>query len=175
VKMTRTRSTRSTVVHDVNHIKSEGTGTESALLELFAASTRAGRLLRTAMARAPLRPDEFAIYSLLRVKRSLTPSELARALGMQRSTLSNYLTRMNERGDLLRQADGGDRRSVRLALSPRGQARDKAAMPYFSHAVVPLNAALGAARPEIIRALRQLSVALDSATEQSGRDRRRRA
>lgn len=135
--------------------------TQAVLLELFAASSRSARLLRATFAGAPMTPDEFAVYSLLRYVAPVTPARLANALGMQRSTLSNYLARLDERGDLERRPALTDGRSSLLELSPAGRARLEATFPHFKSAIDPFHAALGAHRSAVLAALAQINAAFD--------------
>jgi DNA-binding MarR family transcriptional regulator len=135
--------------------------TQAVLLELFAASSRSARLLRATFAGAPMTPDEFAVYSLLRFAAPITPARLASALGMQRSTLSNYLARMDERGDLARQPAPKDGRSSMIRLSSDGKARLEATFPHFQAAIVPFTAALGTHREPALRALAQINSAFE--------------
>ncbi|HEX6060809.1 MAG TPA: MarR family transcriptional regulator [Candidatus Limnocylindria bacterium] len=135
--------------------------TQAVLLELFAASSRSARLLRATFAGAPMTPDEFAVYSLLRFVAPITPARLANALGMQRSTMSNYLARMDERGDLARRRAPEDGRSSVIELSADGQARLDATLPHFRAAIVPFTAALGTHRESALKALAQINAAFD--------------
>jgi DNA-binding MarR family transcriptional regulator len=140
------------------------TRTRSVLLELFAASTRSARLLRLAFEGAPLTPDEFGVYSLLAYLGPIAPAKLASALGMQRSTLSNYLGRMDDRKDIVRAADPADGRGTLVRLSDGGRARCLATQPYFARAVVPFRDALGPTRwAAAIRSLTSVNEALDAA------------
>ena len=138
------------------------TSTQSVLLELFAARMRRERLFRLAWNGASMTPEDFAVYSFLRFRSPITPAKCADALGLQRSTLSNYLTRIESRGDLVRTRDPQDGRSVRIRLSAKGVAAHQAAVPYFQAANLPFLAALGD-RPAALDALRDISAALEDA------------
>lgn len=164
--MVATRRTRGKIVHDMNHRKLPSTTTESVLLELFAATTRSQRLLRATFDGAPMSTDEYAVYSLLRYRGPIAPARLAAALGMQRSTMSNYLTRMDERGDLVRETDEADGRSVQIELSRAGRERVKATLPFFAAAAEPFHRALGARRASAVKSLREISAALDEAADE---------
>lgn len=148
------------------------TRTRSVLLELFAASTRSARLLRIAFEGAPLTADEFGVYSLLAYLGPIAPAKLAGALGMQRSTLSNYLARMDERKDIVRAPDPADGRGSLVRLSEAGHARSLATRPYFARAVVPFRDVLGPTKwAAAIRSLTSVNEALDEAIARaSGRE-----
>jgi DNA-binding MarR family transcriptional regulator len=111
-------------------------------------------------------PDEFAVYSLLNFRAPIAPALLAAALGMQRSTMSNYLTRMDDRRDLVRRAHADDGRSALIELSSSGKARMTATIPFFARAFLPFERALGTRRGAATKALRQISAALDEAAEE---------
>ncbi len=164
--MPRARRIPAKIVHNVNHRKAlPTTTTESVLLELFAASVRSSRLLRTAFEGAPMTADEFAVYSLLGFRGPIAPAKLAAALGMQRSTLSNYLSRLDERGDLVREPDPDDGRSVLIELSAAGKARVKGTVPYFAAGASPFHRALGTKQAAALKTLRLISAALDEAAD----------
>ena len=108
-------------------------------------------------------PDEFAVYSYLHVFEPITPAALALALGMQRSTLSNYLRRIADRGDLAREPNPTDGRSAHLQLSPTGHAKVHDAEQLFVVAIRALQANLVIPREDIIGALVALNSTLDGA------------
>jgi DNA-binding MarR family transcriptional regulator len=86
------------------------------------------------MADAPLRPDEYAIYSVLFDEGPHTPTDLARRAGMPPTTMSHFVRAMLERGHAIREIDPRDRRSYRLALTPAGLAAHAAAGQAFHEA-----------------------------------------
>jgi DNA-binding MarR family transcriptional regulator len=164
------RRTSGKIVQDVNYRKTllrprrASTHTRSVLLELFAASIRTNRLMRKAFDGAPLTPDEFGVYSLLGYIGPITPAKLAEALGMQRSTLSNYLTRMDERKDLDRATDPADGRASLVRLSDAGRARSLATQRFFARAVEPFRDAMGPTKwVAAIRSLSSVNEALEIA------------
>ena len=152
----------------MNHLPNPTDRPRGILLELFAAQNRAARLLRSAMAGAPLTPDEFAVYSLLHVVGTMTPAASAQALGMRRSTLSNYLRRMTDRGDLEREPNPSDGRSAHVQLSARGHVKVHEAERLFLVAIRALQANLTIPREEHIRALVALNSTLDFALDVVG-------
>jgi len=92
----------------------------SLLFELFATEQRVRTLVLRAMAGAELRPDEYAVYSVLFDEGPQTPSDLARRVGMPPTTMSHYVRALLERGHAKRQVVSSDRRSYRLALTADG-------------------------------------------------------
>jgi len=112
---------------------------------------------------APLTPDEFALYSLLHVSPRLTPAETADRLGVQRSTLSNYLKRMEERGHLARSRHPADGRSARLELSEPGHRVVHEVETTFKKAIQAIDANLVMGRPQLLEALVALNATLERA------------
>ena len=55
-------------------------------------------MIFAAMAGSPLRPDEYAAYSVVFELRTVTMSELARRLGMPVTTAADYVRAMLTRG-----------------------------------------------------------------------------
>jgi DNA-binding MarR family transcriptional regulator len=66
------------------------------------------------------------ILLALHTRPGLTPSRLAESLGMSRSSLSHALARFEAENLVDRSVDSTDRRSMRLGLSPKGDARLRA-------------------------------------------------
>src|SRR4249919_329229 len=111
-------------------------------LLVFALGQQVRSILDHTFVDAPLRPDEFAVYSALRLTGATTPAELAAELGMGRSTLSNRLRRMEERGHLRRSPHPADGRSTVIELSPAAVGLTEACFPAFSRAIGAFRARL---------------------------------
>ena len=92
----------------------------SLLFDLFATEQRVRTLIGRAMADADLRPDEYAVYSVLFDEGPQTPSDLARRVGMPPTTMSHFVRALLERGHAEREVVSSDRRSYRLALTLAG-------------------------------------------------------
>ncbi len=136
--------------------------TRGPLLLVYALGRQSGQLLNRCFAGAPLTPDEFAVYSALRLVQPTTPSSLAATLGMKQPTLSNHLQRMERRGHLRRRAHPHDGRSSLVSLSPVGKELTEACFPHFQEAILPLLERLGPERDRILAAMEELSAALDA-------------
>src|SRR4051812_19754156 len=106
----------------------------SLLFDLFATEQRVRTLVLRAMADSELRPDEYAVYSVLFDEGPHTPSDLAKRVGMPPTTMSHYVRALLERGDAVREIVPGDRRSYRLALTPAGLRAHEAAGRAFAEA-----------------------------------------
>jgi DNA-binding MarR family transcriptional regulator len=86
-------------------------------------------LLGTAMEATGLRPDEFAVESAIGAFGPITPTELAGVLGMPPTTLSTYVRRLGERGEIAQSPNPRDGRSYLLELTPRGRVLVERAVP----------------------------------------------
>lgn len=140
----------------------------SILFELFVVSQRVRELLGRAMADSPIRPDEYAVYSLLQSEGPQSPTAMARRLGMPVTTLLEYTTGMANRGHVVRSPNPADGRSYLLALTASGFTTQKAAAALFDKAMYPLLEELDS--PSAVRqALGALGQAVDRLVEQSDR------
>jgi DNA-binding MarR family transcriptional regulator len=105
--------------------------TLSLLFDLFVASQQVRQLVASALTDARLTPDEYAVYSALFEHGSLSPTELARTVGMPPTTISHYVRDLRERGHVEEQPNPGDLRSFRLSLSADGLAAQARASRAF--------------------------------------------
>jgi DNA-binding MarR family transcriptional regulator len=99
----------------------------SMLFDLFVAAQRVRRVLADGMAKSGLRPDEYAVYSLLFEHGPLTATEMSELLGMPLTTVLDYLKAMSAAGHLERTPHPGDGRALQLRLSRAGVAAQKRA------------------------------------------------
>jgi DNA-binding MarR family transcriptional regulator len=136
----------------------------SLLFELFAVEQRVGALVGAAMADCGLRPDQYAVYSVLFDEGPASPSEVARRVGMPVTTMSHYTRAMLERGHARRRQDPADRRSFRLELTAAGSAAHGRASRAFAEADSRFMAALTIRPAQARRTLEALAVAADVAT-----------
>lgn len=141
------------------------------LLLVYAVSRQSGQLLSACFEGAPLTPDDFAVYSALRLIAPATPSSLASTLGMKQSTLSGYLRRMEQRRHLVRKPHPRDGRSALIGLTAPGTAVTEACFPHFQEAINPLLERLGDDNPRILAAMERLSTALDDVIAEVARSR----
>jgi DNA-binding MarR family transcriptional regulator len=136
--------------------------TRGPLLLVYALSRQSGQLMSRCFEGAPLTPEEFAVYSSLRLVQPATPSALAATLGMKQPTLSNHLRRMQQRRHVRRRAHPHDGRSSIVSLTPLGQELTEACFPHFQDAILPLVERLGSDKDRILGAMEELSEALDA-------------
>jgi DNA-binding MarR family transcriptional regulator len=92
----------------------------SLLFDFFVTSQRLRRVLAGAMAESGIRPDEYAVYSLLFEKGPLTASEMAELLGMPLTTVLDYLKAMGRAGHIARTPHPFDGRAIQVSLTRAG-------------------------------------------------------
>jgi DNA-binding MarR family transcriptional regulator len=133
---------------------------------IFAIDHQLGSLLTRAFGSAPLRPDEFALTSVLRLTGPLRPGDLAATVGMRPSSLSNYLRRLGEAGIVRRRRDPTDGRAALISLTAKGVRATEACFPAFSAATQAFRRHLateGVDEEDLITLLEGASAALDGA------------
>jgi DNA-binding MarR family transcriptional regulator len=135
----------------------------SLLFELFAAEQRVRTLIGRAMADVELRPDEYAVYSVLFDEGPHTPTDLARRVGMPPTTMSHYVRSMLERRHAVRQVVPTDRRSFELALTDTGLAVHAEASRAFNEAYDRFDRALQVDEGAAVRVLRAIATAAATA------------
>jgi DNA-binding MarR family transcriptional regulator len=131
----------------------------------YALDQQLAELLATTFGDAPLTPGEFAVYSVLHGSGPTTPSELAADLGLGRSTMSNWLRRMEARGHLRRQRNPADGRSQLVQLTAQGARLTEQCFPAFSTAIETFREALEIDEQALLEVLEAMSAALAVAVE----------
>jgi DNA-binding MarR family transcriptional regulator len=99
------------------------------LVWLVAQSTE--DLIDGVLAAAGLSADEYALFSMLRATRGITPTELARWMAAPPTTVSAYLKRFTARGLVTRVPNPDDGRSSLVRLTPAGLLTHDAARRHF--------------------------------------------
>lgn len=85
-------------------------------------SSRANQLFQDLTGQAAITPGQYAALLTLHQKGALTLTELAFAIRVDRSTLTEMVRRLVRAGLVTRAGNGADRRSAFAALSPDGTA-----------------------------------------------------
>ncbi|MEO6501936.1 MAG: MarR family transcriptional regulator [Jatrophihabitantaceae bacterium] len=135
-------------------------------LLVFALGQQLGNLLQQAMTNAPLTPNEFAVYSALRLMQPTTPTQLAGALGMKATTLSSVLVRMSKSGHVKRRRNPADGRSVILTLSAGGVRVTEACFAGFGVAIEAFRRQLSVDESALLADLEAMSAAIGRASEE---------
>lgn len=136
---------------------------ENVLFAVWSASRATTGLLDSVLAPAGLTADEFAVYSLLTARPTITPTELARWMSAPATTVSSYVKRFQGRGHVERVPNPDDGRSYSIRLTDSGRQVHWACAERFLPALQRVEVALGAREPAVRDALRQLETAVDQA------------
>jgi len=92
----------------------------SLLFDVFVLGQRTRALVAEAMRDAEMRPDEYAVYSVVFEAGPLTQTDLAERLGMAVTTVADHVRTMVERGHLRKWPHPADQRATLLSLTPQG-------------------------------------------------------
>jgi DNA-binding MarR family transcriptional regulator len=139
-------------------------GTYSLLFDVFVLEQRVGQLLETAMARSPLRPEDYAVYSVVFEEEAVSPTAMATELSMPLTTVVDYIRLMDSRGHCRRLPNPKDGRSYFITLTAAGRRAHREANLLFERAYQAFLAAL----PQGERAARSQIDQLLTAAEQAG-------
>ena len=136
----------------------------SLLFDFFVASQRLRRVLAEGLAESGMRPDEYAVYSLLFEKGPLTATEMAALLGMPVTTVLDYAREMSAAGHVVRTAHPFDGRAVQLSLNRAGVAAHRRANAQWE----PVRRTIEDELEVSVLAVRRSLRALDRAADRAG-------
>ena len=109
-------------------------------------------------------PGRFSLLTLLGANPGINQTDLSRAVGLDKSTLTPALDQLERKGIVTRERTASDRRTYALSLSPKGQAllaRLTARVLKHEEAIVaPLTAG---ERATLLRLLKKVARGLNSA------------
>jgi DNA-binding MarR family transcriptional regulator len=132
------------------------------LLDVFATNQKRERLIEAALTGTDLPAEDYPLYVYIGTAGPLTPTELARELGMPLSTLLFRVRRLEERRHVERVPNPDDGRSYLLQLTPAGERLLAFARPLFRARALAVEARLGEERVDSLReALTQLGDAIE--------------
>ena len=132
---------------------------EGPLLQVYVAGQLVGDLLREELG-TTISGERFALLSVIGALGPITPSDLARRLGMAPTTVSTWLARLEADGSARRNPNPGDGRSQLIELTAAGREELQRSMPDFRRAVGRVRAALGDDLDEVLNGLDRLVAAL---------------
>ena len=131
-----------------------------------------GQLVRELMARefkGVMPQDQFAVQSVINVLGPIRPTELAARLGMPPATLSAWIARLDEAGQLRKTPNPDDGRSYLIELTDVGRKAVLAAVPAFAASLARVEEELGDDLERVeeaaLRCAEALRVALDSSSD----------
>ena len=135
----------------------------SLLFDFFVTSQRIRRALGDAMAESGMRPDEYAVYSVLFDEGPLTATEMSEALGMPLTTVLDYLKAMSAEGHVDRMPHPSDGRALQLRLNRSGVAAHRRAHDHWEVVRKRLEGNLSVPLGQVRRALQALGDAANVA------------
>lgn len=121
------------------------------LLDVFAANQKRERLIAAALEGTELPPEDYPLYVYIGVEGPLTPTELARELGMPLSTVLFRTRRLERRGHAERVPNPEDKRSFLLQLTTSGNRLLQRGRPAFRERALAVEARLGKRRVAALR------------------------
>ena len=133
----------------------------SLLFDVFVLGQRVRHLMALGMADAPLRAEEYAVYSVVFEEEAVTPTAMATTLSMPLTTVADYVRLMESRGHVRRMANPRDGRSYLLVLTASGRKAHRDTNRSFER----VHAAFSEAIPGGERAARQELAKLLEAAE----------
>lgn len=116
---------------------------DNVLFDVWLVSRATTAMLDAHLAPSGLDSDGFAIYSVLRSKDGMTPSELAHWMSAPATTVSSHVKRFEARGHVERVVNPADRRSYHLHLTDEGRRAHAAAGQLFLPVLAEVNERIG--------------------------------
>jgi DNA-binding MarR family transcriptional regulator len=137
--------------------------TERTILgDLFTTNQKRERLIDAALTGTELPTEDYPLYALIATAGPVTPTEVARELGLPLSTLLFRIRRLEQRGHTERVPNPADGRSYLVQLAPAGERLLAFARPLFRARVLAVEARLG---EELLGAVREALTLLGDAIE----------
>jgi len=144
-------------------------GGEVAIPEAFAdliayhlrlAQEASFQAIRQGAGKSDVKPGWYTILTILSDNPGLTPTELSRLCGRDRSTLSSTLKGLSARGFIARRHTPEDQRSYSVRLTAAGEAMLRKLRVIARTHDARLDAIVGKDKPMLIAALRRIAEAL---------------
>lgn len=144
----------------------------SLLFDVFVVNQRLRALLGHALSGCELRPDEYAVYSVLFEHGPLTPTQMAVQMAMPVTTTLDYVRAMTRRGHVKRARNPADGRSYLVSLTMEGLSAHRRTNAAWNIAVRRLEAALSKPVQDVRDALHALDDAAEAALAQFAEEER---
>lgn len=122
----------------------------NVLLQVFIVGELSGELLGRELRETGLSPDHFAVLSVISSIGPITPTDLARVLGMPPTTVSTWIRRLSARRQITRKVNPDDGRSALLEVAPAGRSAIQNAQPIFRRLLGEVEEALGDKREGVV-------------------------
>jgi DNA-binding MarR family transcriptional regulator len=143
------------------------------LFQMYAAYQRLGQLVTDLLAGTGIASEDAPLYNMLDRIGAVTPSELARLLGMAPSTITYRIRGLAARGHVVRVDNPDDGRSALLSLTSEGRDAWQAVFPPFVEGLRSAEDRLTVPQAEVGRSLDALAEAIDGELAERRRVRRR--
>ena len=121
-----------------------------ACFQLRRASRAVTQLYDAALEPTGLRSTQFVLLAMTSIEGPVPQPQLAAALGMERSTLSRNLKRLDADGFIRRERRQGERHTT-VSMTRRGARKLESALPYWANVQSSFTAELGAASWDSLR------------------------
>jgi DNA-binding MarR family transcriptional regulator len=125
----------------------------SLLFDVFVLGQRVRQLMAVGLAGAPLKPEEYAVYSVVFEEEAVSPTAMASMMSMPLTTVADYVRLMESRGHVRRIPNPHDGRSYLLILTASGRKAHRDTNRSFERIHAAVSAALphgdGHARREL--------------------------
>ena len=131
------------------------------IFQLYTTFQRSRELVASALEGSGIRAEDAALYSVLDREGPLTPTELARRLGIGASTLSYRLKALESGGVVVRRPNPDDGRSARLELSEEARRHWQRIIPGFADALRRAEQRIALPQDDVADALEALALAID--------------
>jgi DNA-binding MarR family transcriptional regulator len=129
-------------------------------LQPFVVSQLVGTVIEGLVDGTEISASEYAVTSSINIFVSVTPTELARTLGLSPTTLSAAIERLVRKKQVRRVRHPEDGRSYVLELTARGKATNAKIAERFAVAMRSVRGHLDGDPDEVLGALRRLEAAL---------------
>jgi DNA-binding MarR family transcriptional regulator len=116
--------------------------------------------IRKGAGKSDLKPGWYTILTILSDNPGLTPTELSRLCGRDRSTLTSTLKGLSARGFITRRGSPDDQRSYSVRLTAAGETMLRKLRTIATAHDARLDAIVGKDKPRLIAALRRIAEAL---------------
>ena len=122
--------------------------------------------IRQGAAGAEIKPGWYTLLTLVHDSPGLTPSELSRCCGRDRSTLTGTLKELAARGLISRRRKPADQRSYGVRLTAKGTEMLAGLRVHSQRHDARLDALVGADKPLLLEILRRIAGGLKQETEE---------
>jgi DNA-binding MarR family transcriptional regulator len=139
----------------------------SILLKAWTAAQRVNLLITQTLHANDAWTPHYALLSMIAIREPVTPTELAREMGLRPTTTSDYVEQLVELGHIQREPNPDDRRSYLLTLTEAGWEAFRRANEPARLALSLVEENLGRPLEEIEQVVDELILALETALERT--------